>query len=190
MAVVVRERWLPVVGYERHYEVSDLGRVRSLDRVDRLNRSHKGRVLKPGVGHNGYPLVSLWSDGVGTSRTVHSLVAEAFIGPRPAGKDICHSTGNRNDPRLANLRYDTRAANLEDAKRHGTLANSSKTHCVRGHALSLPNLVLYPWRKKGYRNCLACTKELHAAKYRKRAFDVQRANQNYARIMGEKAGLK
>jgi hypothetical protein len=118
------ELWKPVVGHP-DYEVSSLGRVRSLSRewtqANRYGGEHThrklGRVLRPGIASNGYPTVVL---GRGNSRTVHSLVTEAFLGPTPAGQEVRHQDGNRTNPRLDNLCYGTRSDNVRDAIRHGT----------------------------------------------------------------------
>lgn len=117
------ERWLPVVGYEGLYEVSDLGRVRLLDRMvsgwrglqhklpGRLSRA---RSLSRGV----YRKVALTKNGVWALRPIHQLVLEAFVGPRPEGMVCCHNNGIGGDNRLANLRWDTPASNTADRVRH------------------------------------------------------------------------
>lgn len=102
------EIWLPVVGFAGLYEVSNLGRVRSL-------RRHQPKLLRPGRMTAGHLSVSL---GRGRSRTVHSLVIEAFVGPRPPGMEVRHSNGVPSDNRLANLAYGTRADNSRDKKWH------------------------------------------------------------------------
>lgn len=104
------EEWRPVAGYNGWYEVSSLGRVRSRAKGTTV------RILKPGIASHGYPTVSL---GRGNTRTVHSLVAAAFLGPRPVGADICHRNGVRADPRAANLYYATRSDNNRDIVYHG-----------------------------------------------------------------------
>lgn len=110
------ERWLPVRGYEGVYEVSDLGRVRSVNRVDTYGRRRRGKVLKP-AGQ--YPMVVLSCGGETTTRTVHSMVLEAFVGPCPAGMEGCHEDGDPWNCVLSNLRWDTRKANAADMLRHG-----------------------------------------------------------------------
>ena len=52
-------------------------------------------------------------------KNVHILIAEAFLGPRPEGLEVCHNDGNRNNNRPDNLRYDTRSSNNLDAYDHG-----------------------------------------------------------------------
>lgn len=132
--VKVAERWLPVVGFEGLYEVSDLGRVRSVDRVEvyervlangrmvRISRHREGRMLRPGTVKSGHQLVAL---GRGRSKLVHALVLAAFVGPRPAGHDSCHYDGDPANNRLSNLRWGTRAENVHDAQRHGTFRGGS-----------------------------------------------------------------
>lgn len=123
------ERWLPVVGYEGLYEVSDLGRVRSLDRdhtfrdrwgVQRPRRI-RGQLLRPQVVF-GYSKVPLNRQGHGSDRQcVHVLVLTAFVGPRPEGLDTRHLNGVRADCRLENLVWGTKAQNEADKLAHGTL---------------------------------------------------------------------
>lgn len=126
--LLVPEYWKPAPGYEGVYEVSDLGRVRSLDRIvmRRVGRGKnpdrlvpvpmRGKLLRPGRASNGYPTVSLQ----GKTHTVHSLVLSAFKGPPPEGYECRHLNGNRADPRLQNLEWGTRAQNVADALAHGT----------------------------------------------------------------------
>lgn len=173
------ETWRPVVGYEGYYEVSERGRVRSMTRLDNHGRRKVGRVLRAGVAGNGYLLVSLWRDGIAASRTVHSLVAEAFIGPRPEGMDVCHADGDRLNPVATNLRYDTRSANLADAREHGTLPGTRKTHCPRSHRLTVPNLVP---SALPVRNCLSCTRERQLARAQGRPFNPNLADARYAQL--------
>jgi len=110
------ERWLPVGGYEGLYEVSDLGRVRSLPRFHA-----GGRVLKPGTS-GPRAMVGLCRDGRSRTFAVHILVARAFLGPCPDGMEVCHGPAGRLDNRLTNLSYGTKFKNNgEDKRRDGTL---------------------------------------------------------------------
>lgn len=155
-----QEQWLPVVGFEGSYEVSNQGRVRSLARtVDRsgLPVRISGRVLKPWIQKGGYPAVTLRSDGRSFGRAVHTLVLHAFVGPRPDGMDACHQDGNPVNSSLSNLRWDTRSGNMQDALRHGTHNNASKTHCKRGHEFTPENTRYYTFRNGTVgRFCRAC----------------------------------
>lgn len=106
-----QETWRAIPGSEGRYEVSDLGRVRSLVRG--------GRILKPAKSKTGYLMVAPVIDGRNKPRRVHHLVLLAFVGPRPDGAEGCHNNDVPGDNRLVNLRWDTRAANVADRKARG-----------------------------------------------------------------------
>ena len=111
----IPERWLPVVGYEDLYEVSDLGKVRSL-----RGRHGIGCMLKPQVKR--YLQVNLYRDGKMRSFTVHGLVACAFLGPRQEGLEVCHGPAGRWENAVANLAYGTPVKNRgPDKHRDGTI---------------------------------------------------------------------
>jgi hypothetical protein len=122
------ECWLPVVGYEGLYEVSDMGRVRSIDRwVEVPGWSpylKRGRLLTPNPSTNGYLKVTLCSNRSGAraqeTPAVHRLVLEAFRGPCPPGQEARHGPGGKQDNRLVNLTYGTKPENAGDKVRDGT----------------------------------------------------------------------
>ena len=125
------ERWLPVVGWEGLYEVSDHGRVRGLRR---------GLILKPSYSNSGgYALLILSRDGRQFGRYIHHLVLEAFVGPRPEGAEVRHLDGDPRNSTLANLAYGTSGENKLDQVHHGTHPEASKTHCPQGHPYSPEN---------------------------------------------------
>lgn len=155
------EQWKPVNGYEGIYEVSSHGRVRSLDRTVTHSNGQvhrlKGKALRMTLNHYGYPFVDLRNQGKRRVRTVHSLVAEAFIGTRPEGMEICHNDGNPTNNHAENLRYGTRSDNMLDRVEHGTDREAAKTHCPRGHEL-VPENAVTSKSKLGWRECLACSR--------------------------------
>jgi hypothetical protein len=119
----MQEEWRAIPGFEGSYEVSDMGRVRSLER--KIWSSYKGKpylkrvkpcVLKPQKHSGGYAQISL----SGTVKLIHWLVLEAFVSLRPEGMIGCHNFGNKNDNSLANIRWDTPAENTRDMHAHGT----------------------------------------------------------------------
>lgn len=144
---MTEETWRSVVGYVGLYEVSDLGRVRSLH--------HYSRVLAGGRQPSGRRYVSLYRDKTATTRTVARLVLEAFVGPRPAGMVGCHNDGDCKNDAAANLRWDSQQGNCEDRSRHGTHRSQKKQRCPRGHLLRAPNLSASA-AQRGRRFCLAC----------------------------------
>jgi len=153
------EIWLPVVGYEGLYEVSSEGRVRSLGKVltDSLGRTRriKPRILKRSYSH-GYPSIGLHGPQRSCTRTVHILVMEAFIGPRPPGlNEIRHYPDpDKNNARLENLSYGTHSQNAFDRVEHGTHPMANKTRCKHGHPLTGDNVY---FRAEGrQRHCRAC----------------------------------
>lgn len=150
------EKWLPVVGHEGVYEISDAGRVKSLARVDARGRNRlKERFLSPSEGVGGYLRVNLRKGGRQTKKLVHRLVLEAFVGPCPPGKECRHMDGNPKNSRVENLKWGTKSENALDRTIHGTDPQARRTHCPRGHALVSPNLVAWA-AKNGRRTCLAC----------------------------------
>lgn len=100
------ERWLPIEGYEGCYEVSDQGRVRSLERLNARGARVRERILTPMLcGRPKYHMVALHRDGVRNVRKVHHLVLEAFVGPR-LGDVLCrHKNDIPTDNRLSNLAW-------------------------------------------------------------------------------------
>lgn len=150
------EQWLPIAGYEGAYEVSDAGRVRSLDRVNSRGWRLTGKVLSPARSNrHGHLHVLLCTPGVQDSRFVHTLVLEAFVGPRPPGMHACHANDEPSDNRVENLRWDTPRANRLDSVRNGNNPNANKTECPRGHAYSPENTYHHP---SGSRICRECTR--------------------------------
>lgn len=130
----MKERWLPVVGWEGLYEVSDLGRVRSVDRIvemrhwrgGTLKRLHQGRILRArrvSVALDfpaGYLAFSPSVEGVHHPNVmVHTAVLEAFKGPRPLGAEGRHLNGKPHDNRMDNLAWGTAQENAADKERHG-----------------------------------------------------------------------
>jgi len=186
----MKETWRPIPGYEGYYECSDLGNVRSIDRLIG-NRLFKGKILKRLLGSHGYYTVVLSKDGKVKTRTIHSLVMLTFIGPPPEGLEVLHGEGGPADNSLSNLKYGTRSENMHDMRRDGTNFYLNKSRCPRGHLLKCPNLVPSAL-KKGKRNCLACMNGLAYIKYRKSKGEVFTdrdvivvTDRYYLQIMGE-----
>lgn len=160
------ETWRPLPT-QPEYEVSDIGRVRSTDRVitlsDGRRRSLKGRILKPRLSPNGgYPVVHL----NGKPRLVHRLVLLAFVGPPDEGKQCRHLDGDPTNNNLSNLRWGTPAENNADQVSHGTRAGGpwrDTPACKAGHPFTPENTYIYP--ETGFRACRECRREWARARY-------------------------
>jgi hypothetical protein len=158
----VAVKWLPVVGWEGLYEVSDHGSVRSLDRLithrgragSLVQRPHRGRVLELVHHPAGYLATTIG----GQSRLVHRLVARAFLGPPvEKGMEVCHWDGNPTNNSLSNLRWDTRSGNKLDEVRHGTHASAKKSHCPWGHWYEGGSVAIEVQSDGGFaRRCVSC----------------------------------
>ncbi len=121
----MKECWRDIPDYVGYYQVSDQGRVRSVDRiaVDILGRRRnlKGRVLRSNLadvcGHLG---MDICKDGVKRSIKVHQLVALAWIGLCPEGQQVRHGPNGKLDNSVANLCYGTPSEDGYDKRRDGT----------------------------------------------------------------------
>ena len=153
MGDAMPERWLPVVGWEGLYEVSDWARVRSLPR-----RYCTGRILKGAPVKGGYLTVHLHDAAGGRHRTfyVHHLVMLAFVGPCPEGQEIRHLDGDAANSVLTNLVYGSHPENINDAVGHGTHFNAGKTHCPKRHKYTPENTYNKP---SGGRVCKTCMRQ-------------------------------
>lgn len=160
------EAWRPVVGWDA-YEISDQGRVRSVDREvwdcrGRLRRL-KGKLLAPTFSQ-GYFRVSLSLDNHAFKVKVCSLVLEAFVGPHPEGMECCHGPGGSADDRLENLRWGTSSENKFDIVRAGNHFQARKTYCKNKHEFT-PENTIERTDSKGHRRCLACKREGEHRRY-------------------------
>lgn len=134
------EEWRPVPGYEGSYQVSNLGRVRSLDRVVKSKQGWKkfvkGVTMKQSIHHYGYPVVSLLKESHSKQYAVHILVARAFI-PNPKGlpcvnhKDENKRNNNINNLEWCTLRYNNSYGTRVDRIKASQMNDPKKSKPVR-----------------------------------------------------------
>lgn len=168
------ENWLPVAGYEGKYEVSDLGRVRSLARPDGRGRRRREMILRGRPGPRGHLSVALYVDGARRDFLVHYLVLVTFVGPRPEGMEGCHWNDIATDNSLENLRWDTRSANILDCVRNGNHHLAKRTHCPKGHEYTAENTYHYPAGNRACNKCRQIYREEHVEERREAGREYSR----------------
>ena len=106
---LINEQWLPIKGYEGLYEISDYGRVRSLN----YWKKGKRKVLKCHARIGYYIKTSLVKNGVRKYYRVHRLVAQAFLPPPMEGENqVEHLNTDKRDNRVKNLRWVSQKGNM------------------------------------------------------------------------------
>ena len=122
------EQWKAVVGFEELYEVSDQGRVKSLN----YNHTGKERILKPWKSNNGYLLVNLYKDGRKKMLLLHRLVAGAFI-QNPNNLDtVNHKDEVKTNNTVGNLEW----MSIKDNNNYGTRNKRMSEAKINNQALS------------------------------------------------------
>lgn len=116
-----------------NYEISNFGKVRSIDFIDKRGYSRKGRIMRFSNHKKGYKILSLTFDGNRKTYKVHRLVALAFI-PNPENKpEVNHKDGNKSNNNLDNLEWSTTSENTKHAHENGLtttkkLSDEDKKH--------------------------------------------------------------
>ena len=123
-----KELWKDIPEYEGMYQVSNLGRIRSLDRLtafyntgERVDRIRKGHVMQPGNSPNGYKIVRLSKDGKPKYFSVHKLVALLFVDNPNKYPQINHINGIKIDNIFSNLEWCTASINQTHAIKTGLI---------------------------------------------------------------------
>lgn len=130
----MKEEWKDVINYEGLYQVSNLGRIKSLARIVQgtfKNYNYKCKILKPGINTKGHLYVNLYKDKKPKTRTIHQLVAEAFLNHLPCKFELVvdHIDNNKNNNCVTNLQIVTQRENLSKDKKN----KSSKYTGVTWH---------------------------------------------------------
>ena len=124
-----KEIWKPIVGYEGRYEISNMGRVKSLDRYVN-NRHFEEKIMNVQKTKDGYSYVQLSRPGERHTKKIHQLVMENFTDYKSRGSDatyqIDHINGNKDDNRLENLEIVTHKENMIRAYKNNLMRNYTR----------------------------------------------------------------
>lgn len=154
------EIWKDVVGYEGLYQVSNLGRVKSLERVAYINRGRGGKgprqtrpikekILFVRYGTNGRLGVQLSKNNETKLFYIHRLALSTFAGVQEGRPFCCHIDGDKNNNKIINLKWGTRLENEKDKIKHGTLSRGERcgTHKLMNEDVYR---ILYLYETEGY----------------------------------------
>tara|TARA_R110002073_G_scaffold144021_1_gene296016 strand:+ start:75 stop:566 length:492 start_codon:yes stop_codon:yes gene_type:complete len=152
------EEFRDIKNYEGRYQVSNLGRVKSLARKDSIGRRVNEKVLKPVLKKRGYLELALSKDGKATTRKIHQLVAEAFLGHVPCGHaiEVDHINEDKLNNRLDNLQL------LSSAEHRGKGSSSKYTGVCWHKKIKKWQACIYIKPKRKHLGYFTC--ELEAAK--------------------------
>jgi hypothetical protein len=129
LEIVLEEQWKDIPGFEGRYQVSDLGRVKSLSRpvrhVSKAGKEYfplsRERILRPG-DCRGYLIINLPPKG---TIAIQLLVARAFTPGRADGLEVNHIDGDKKNNNAANLEWVTRRENLLHAVNMGLIKSAT-----------------------------------------------------------------
>ena len=126
------EIWKDIKNYEELYQVSNYGRIRSLNHMVKTGIKHnesrlaKGKILKLNLKRNGYLSVDLCKDGKTKTIQVHRLVAQTFILNQENKTQVNHMNTIKTDNRVSNLEWVTPKENMEHASKNNLLYNPKR----------------------------------------------------------------
>ncbi|WP_195921980.1 NUMOD4 domain-containing protein [Lactobacillus crispatus] len=151
------EIWKDIKGYESLYQVSNLGRIKSLPRSTTI-----GRIRKLRTNHSGYLYFSAWKNGKVKMLSVHRLVAQAFI-PNPEElPQVNHKDENKKNNKVSNLEWCTAKYNTNygTGKKRASIKESLSVICIdlQGNEIKIFDSITEAKRQTGANNISAVCK--------------------------------
>lgn len=145
-----KEIWKDIAGFEGYYQVSNLGRVRSLDRLIKRKNGHhkrKGKILAQSSDKKGYKRLQLHKNGM-KSHKVHRLVASAFIESYCQNLQINHIDGDKSNNNLCNLEWVTPEQNTKHALKTGLISIGEKSKHSKIDEIQALTILTMPANKR------------------------------------------
>ena len=172
----MNEIWKDIIGYEGFYQVSNLGRVRSLTRCVHVSNSNKKRTFKGSIKKgsyeikNGYQVVGLYKNGKSKRFFTHRLVALSFIPNPDTFPQVNHKDENKKNNHLDNLewcdaKYNTNYGNCIE-KRIAPQRIKVSQFTISGKYINTYDSMAQIERLLGYNHsaiCMCCKNENHSA---------------------------
>lgn len=123
----INEIWKDIDGYFGIYQISNLGRVKSIARYDTNGHFHKERIFKPQMVGRGYLKVILVKDGIHKQKYIHRLVGISFVDGYKKGLQINHKDEDKTNNRFDNLEWVTCKENINYGTRREKQINKMRT---------------------------------------------------------------
>ncbi len=161
------EIWKPIKNYEGIYEVSNKGRVRSLDRFNPANHKLKGVILKPRLSRDGYMRINLHKSNIQKTLEIHRLVAEVFIDNSNNLPMTGHWNDIKTDNNINNLYWTTAKENVTH---NGMHLRRARKLCKKIQGTLNDVVIVFSstveasksgFGKSGIEKCLAGTRKTH-----------------------------
>ncbi len=145
------EVWKDIKGYEGLYQVSNLGRVKSLERFKDNNGGKvkvSERIMRISVDTVGYNIICLTKNSKRKTHKIHRLVAEAFIPNLENKREVNHKDGNKQNNNVKNLEWATRKENMRHAYKTGLnggehFFNNSTAKAVKQYDANMECIATY-----------------------------------------------
>ena len=131
----VKEFWIDVKNFESLYMISNLGNLKSVNRIiiypnNLKNRNFKGKTLNKNLSKSGYIYYDLYKNCKRIRKFAHNLVIENFLRNKINNEDVNHINGIKTDNNLQNLEYCSRSENMKHAFKIGLCENTKKQSII------------------------------------------------------------